>query len=175
VNEDIAEARDAVAEIFRARDFLREARFLDLIDISDEVRKLKEEVHFMRYKPWEWFKRDEKFWRALMNEIDKRVAREVEQGLMFILYRERPDKVIEMVKRVVEDYLKKWEVDDQIAEQIVSNVVMKPEFVEKILRVVVPNTVRAVVNTMTSHKLVAVEVLKILEDEYDVLDEEGGD
>jgi len=126
----------------RARDFLRETRFLDLIEIDEEIRKLKEEVKFMRYKPWEWFKRDEKFQRALMNEIDKRVAREVEQGLMFILYKERPEKVVEMVNRVVKDYLKKWEVGDQIAQQMVRNVVTKPDFIDYFLKLVSPYITR---------------------------------
>jgi len=175
MNDDVAETKQAMAEILHARDFLRETRFLDLIELDEEIRKLKEMVHFMRYRPWEWFKRDENFQRALMNEINKRIAREVEQGLMFVLYNERPDKVVQMVKRVVEDYLKKWEVDDQIAEQIVSNVVMKPEFIEKLLRAITPSIVRAVTNKLTKQRQSALEVLTILEEEYDVLEKESGD
>ncbi|RLI73081.1 hypothetical protein DRO97_08120 [Archaeoglobales archaeon] len=140
--DDLEEANEAISEVLRARDFLRETRFLDLIEIDEEIRKLKEEVKFMRYKPWEWFKRDEKFQRALMNEIDKRVAREVEQGLMFILYKERPEKVVEMVNRVVKDYLKKWEVGDQIAQQMVRNVVTKPDFIDYFLKLVSPYITR---------------------------------
>jgi len=170
-----ADVMEAVGEILRARDALRESRFLDLINISDEIRKLKEEIHFMRYKPWEWFTRDQQFQRALLNEIDKRVAREVEQGLMFVLYNERPDKVVEMVKRVVEDYLKKWEVDDQIARQIVANVVNEPQFIENLLKILIPNVIRAVVNAMKKMREEHVdEMLKLLE-EYDVLEKESGD
>lgn len=144
----------------------------ELIRLSDELRKLKEEVHFMRYKPWEWFKRDEKFQRALMNEIAKRVAKEVEQGLMFILYKERPDKVVEMVKRVVEDYLDKWEVDNQVAEQIVENVIRQPEFIEKLVRIISPNITRAVMNVILKQREAASDALKMLEG-FDVLDKEG--
>jgi len=170
-----ADVMEAVGEILRARDALRESRFLDLINISDEIRKLKEEIHFMRYKPWEWFTRDQQFQRALLNEIDKRVAREVEQGLMFVLYNERPDKVVEMVKRVVEDYLKKWEIDNQIARQIVANVVNEPQFIENLLKILIPNVIRAVVNTMKKMREEHVdEMLKLLE-EYDVLEKESGD
>jgi len=170
-----ADVMEAVGEILRARDALRESRFLDLINISDEIRKLKEEIHFMRYKPWEWFTRDQQFQRALLNEIDKRVAREVEQGLMFVLYNERPDKVVEMVKRVVEDYLKKWEIDDQIARQIVANVVNEPQFIENLLKILIPNVIRAVVNAMKKMREEHVdEMLKLLE-EYDVLEKESGD
>jgi len=170
-----ADVMEAVGEILRARDALRESRFLDLINVSDEIRKLKEEIHFMRYKPWEWFTRDKQFQSALLNEIDKRVAREVEQGLMFVLYNERPDKVVEMVKRVVEDYLKKWEIDDQIARQIVANVINEPQFIENLLKIFIPNVIRAVVNTMKKMREEHVdEMLKLLE-EYDVLEKESGD
>jgi len=110
-----------------------------------------------------------------LNEIDKRVAREVEQGLMFVLYNERPDKVVEMVKRVVEDYLKKWEIDNQIARQIVANVVNEPQFIENLLKILIPNVIRAVVNTMKKMREEHVdEMLKLLE-EYDVLEKESGD
>jgi len=163
---------EAVEEIIRLADVIRESKLLDLLKLSEEVKKLKEQVHFMRYKPWEWFKRDETFYRALMNEIDKRVAKEVEQGLMFTLYEERPGKVVEMVKRVVEDYLKKWEVDDQIAEQIVKNVIVKPEVLDHVLRVIVPNIVRAVLNRMNKQFSASQEVLRMLEEEYDVLEKE---
>lgn len=150
--------------------------YSELIRLSDELRKIKEEVAFMRYKPWEWFKRDEAFQRSLMNEISKMIAKEIDQGLMFILYTERPDKVVEMVKRVVEDYLSKWEVDDQIARQIVENVVTKFEFIDKFVRIVSPNIVRGVMDVMVKQSRIASDVLKMLKEEYDaldVLDKEG--
>ena len=166
------EVESAISEIVRARDFLREAKLLDLVELSDEIRKLKEEINFMRYKPWEWFRRDKDFQRALMTEIEKRIAREVEQGLMLVLYEEKPKKVVEMVKKVVEDYLKKWELDDQIAEQIVYNVISRPEFVDRILKIIVPNIVRAVSNRLANLSNAGTRALKILE-EYDILEKES--
>jgi uncharacterized membrane-anchored protein YjiN (DUF445 family) len=154
------------------RDYIREARLLDLLEISEKIMKISEAVNFMRYRPHEWLKRDKEFYEALMNEIDKRIAKEVYQGLTFVVYEERPDKVVEVIKRTVEDYLRKWEVDDQIARQIVENVVTKPEIIDKILRIVVPQAVRAIATRVANYKRAAEEALRIL-GEYDVLDEKS--
>jgi len=168
-----SEIDDALNTIFRARDFIKESKFLELIKISEELTKLKEHVHFMRFKPHEWLKRDRQFYNAFMTEIKKHIAKEIEQGLMFVLYNEKPQKVVELVKKVVEDYLKKWEVDDQIAEQIVFNVLSKPEFMKRILSVVTPHAVGVVNKRFVKLKEVACEILKELEEMDHVLDEES--
>ena len=140
-------------------------------DLNNEVLKIKEELHHMKYKPHEWFKRDPVFFRTFMNEINKKIAEEVRQGLMFHVYRENPKKVVELVKSVVEDYLKKWELDDQIAEQIVANVISKPEFMNKILSIVIRNVNGFIQKKLLRLSAVADEVLCDLEVIENVLEE----
>jgi len=140
-------------------------------DLNNEVLKIKEEIHYMRYKPHEWFKRDPVFFRSFMNEINKKIAEEVRQGLMFHVYQENPKKVVELVKSVVEDYLKKWELDDQIAEQIVANVISKPEFMNKILNVVMPYVNGFIQKKLMRLSAVADEILCDLEEINHVLEE----
>ncbi len=164
----------------------------DVLKVSEELKRLKEMIYFMRFKPWEWFNRDEAFKRSLLNEIDKHIAREVEQAMMLTLYEERPKKVVELVKRVVEDYLKKWELDDQIAMQLVMSTITTPEVISRVVQIVEPSLARKLFDALLREHSKAVEQavqhalssrfdkLKIDEvenllKEYEVLDKESGD
>jgi len=115
----------------------------------------------MRYKPHEWLKRDKQFYNALMTEVKKIVRDEVGAGLAFALYEERPDKIVEVIKQCVEDFMEKWEVDTQVAEQIVENVLKQPKFIEKIVLLVTPLVTKKVVDWLIALDLIDRERLKV--------------
>jgi len=143
-------------------------------ELNKEIKDIKEEIKYIMYKPHEWFSRNRTFYDSFMNKINQKIAEEVRQGLMLHIIHENPKKVAELVKNVVEDYLEKWEIDDQIAEQIVLNVISKPEFFNKLLRIILPHVSGIVSKKLMQIASVADDVLEILNEvNTDVLEEKA--
>jgi hypothetical protein len=146
-------------------------KYDEILKMSEEIAKLRELIHFMRFKPHEWITQDRQFRSAFISKIREEIADQVNQLFLLDIYRDRPQKVAEIVKKVVEDYLKIWEVNDQIAQQIVVNSISKPEIKEELVKMMLPMVMRAVSNIIADRSKI-LEAAKLLRD-YDVLEKES--
>jgi phosphopentomutase len=119
INDVIIKGR----EILKIYERLHLSGVLDIYKISDELFQIKQIVRQIQYHPWEWLERDPVAQKAFMTKLEKRIAEEVKQASLFTIYQENPQVVVKIVKDVVKEYLDIWEVNDQIARQIVDNVI----------------------------------------------------
>jgi len=163
--EKIEEAYGAAIRLLEIEKDLKEGKVLDWHELSELIMKVSHAVNYMRYKPHEWLKRDKQFYNVLMIEVKKIVRDEVGAGLAFALYEERPDKIVEVIKQCVEDFMEKWEVDTQVAEQIVENVLKQPKFIERIVVLITPLVTKRVVDWLITLDLIDRERLKVKIDE----------
>jgi len=149
INELIVKGR----EIERIYSSLRTIGVLDIYKIHDELLNLKQTITKIEYHPWEWLQRDPVAMKAFLSKIHKMIADEIRQASLFTLYQENPQVVVRIVKDAVKEYLDIWEVNNQIAKQLVDQVlkdgyikelvnhittlILSPQFKEEFLRMLV--------------------------------------
>ena len=117
-------------EIQRVYKGLQAIGVLDIYKIHDELLQLKQTLTRIEYHPWEWLQRDPAAQRAFLSRIRKMISDEIKQAAFFTIYQENPQVVVKIVKDAVREFLEIWEVNDQIARQIVDNVLKDGYFKE---------------------------------------------
>jgi len=126
INEVIVKGR----EILKIYKQLQQVGVVDVYKIRDEVLQLKQTLTYIQYHPWEWLQRDPVASKAFLSKVHKIIADEIRQAALFTLYQENPQVVVRVVKDTVKEYLDVWEVNNQVAREIVSNVLKNSYFKE---------------------------------------------
>lgn len=109
--------------ILEIYDRLHALGVIDIYQVSEEIMKVKSVLRSIQYHPWEWLQRDPNAYKSFISRLEKRIAEEVRQAALFTLYEEQPNIVVKIVKDAVKEYLDIWEVNDQIAYQLVKKVI----------------------------------------------------
>lgn len=117
LSEIIAKGR----EILNIYDRLTTQGIIDVYNFADDILEIKKRLNKIEYHPWEWLERDPRAKQAFLAVLNRRIAEEVRQAGLFTLYEEQPSIVVKIVKDSVKEYLNIWEVNDQIAQQLVNN------------------------------------------------------
>ena len=120
-------------EILNIYSKLKTIGVLDIYKIHEDVERMKETLTRIEFHPWEWLERDPVARKAFISRLEKRIADEVRQSTLFTIYQENPQIVVKIVKDAVREYLNIWEVNPQIAKQLVSNV-LKDGYLMEIVR-----------------------------------------
>ena len=113
---------------------------LDVYKIHDELLNVRKILTSLQYHPWEWLERDPRAREAFLTKVRRYIAEEVKQAALFTIYEENPQVVVKIVKDAVKEYLDIWEVNDQIAQQIVDRVIKSKymsELAKQLLHLVV--------------------------------------
>ena len=111
-------------KILELYDFLKTYGVVDTLFFLEEINDLKKRLTKIELDPLNWLMRDKRFQDSLRNHINKTILREIKNIGLLHLYQDDPKTLIRTVKDAVKEYLEIWEVNDQVAQQLVEKVIM---------------------------------------------------
>jgi len=143
---------------------------IDIFNVENDILNIKQRLNRIEYHPWEWLERDPRARQAFLTVLNKRIAEEVRQASLFTMYQEQPNIVVRIVRDVVKDYLKIWEINDQVALELVDNVIREKyfnEIIKNVLSVILSEQNINHMKDMIVNKDELINIKKYLEGEWE--------
>jgi len=110
-------------EIENIYEKLNKIGIVDVFTVYNELLNIKQTLNKIIYHPWQWLERDPIARQSFFAMLNKKIVDEVRHAALFTIYEEQPKIVVKIIKDAVKEYLDVWEINDQVAKNIVSNVI----------------------------------------------------
>ena len=130
-------------KILELYELLKTYGIIDILFVLEQINDLKRRMSKIEEQPLEWLKNNEAFKREITIMVNKKIFEEVRNIGLLHLYKDDPTQLIKTVKETVKDYLKIWELNDKIAQQLVEKVIVNKMY-ETLLAAIIEDAKRLV-------------------------------